>query len=86
MAKIVIYTLLDNQIKEFFHKLTLEKLEAILGGFYPAGFHIVNITDSVGINPQGGDNTYEAVNHSISYHDNKINSIDYSRSIYNNFL
>jgi len=86
MAKIVIYTLLDNQIKEFFHKLTLDKLETILGGFYPASFHIVNVTDSVVINPLGGDNTYEAINHSISYHDNKINTIDYSRSIYNNYL
>ncbi|MFN6561858.1 MAG: hypothetical protein RMY28_018960 [Nostoc sp. ChiSLP01] len=86
MAKIVISTLFNSEMKRFFHKLAPGELEAILGGIYPYNFHVVNITDSVTINPQGGDNTYEAVNHSVSYHDNKINTVDYSRSIYNNFV
>ncbi|MBD2676672.1 hypothetical protein H6H03_14835 [Nostoc paludosum FACHB-159] len=86
MAKIVISTLFDSEIKTFFHKLTSGELEVILGGISPYTFHVVNITDSVAINPLGGDNTYEAINHSVSYHDNDINSIDYSGSIYNNFF
>ncbi|MDZ8105127.1 MAG: hypothetical protein RM338_05810 [Nostoc sp. DedQUE12a] len=86
MTRIVISTLFDSEIKRFFHNLSPEKLEAILGGIYPYNFHIVNTTDSLTISSPGGDNTYEAVNHSVSYHDNKINTVDYSRSIYNNFV
>ncbi|YAG15314.1 hypothetical protein NSTC745_04677 [Nostoc sp. DSM 114161] len=86
MAKIIISTLFDSEIKRFFHNLTAGQLETILGGIYPYNFHIVNTTDTVTISSPGGDNTYEAVNHSVSYHDNKINTVDYSRTIYNNFV
>ncbi|AFY46437.1 hypothetical protein Nos7524_0526 [Nostoc sp. PCC 7524] len=87
MAKIVITGLYINPIKTFIYNLTSEEAETIAGGGYPYGFYINNITDSVNIKNSGGDNTIEAGGaYSVSYHDNKINTIDYSRSIYNTFI
>ncbi|MCG6135025.1 MAG: hypothetical protein MET45_10230 [Nostoc sp. LLA-1] len=86
MTKIVISALHPNSVKTVIHILTPEQAENILGGGYPYSFHIMNVTDSITINPSGGDNTYEAVNHSTSYHDNKIHTVDYSRSIYNTVI
>lgn len=87
MAKIVISVLDPQPIKGFIHQLIPEETEAILGGGYPYGFHIINATDSININNLGGDNTIEAGGlNSISYHDNSIHSIDYSGSIYNTFI
>ncbi len=85
MSKIIVFSLLSTQSKTFIQKLTPEEAETILGGSYPYGLHIVNITDSVTINTSGGDNTVEAGTNSLSYHDNKINTTDYSRSIINRF-
>lgn len=85
MSKIIMFNLHPTLNKTFIHQLTLEETEAILGGSYPYGFHIVNITDSVSINTVGGDNTVEAGINSVSYHDNKIHTVDYSRSNVNRF-
>lgn len=85
MAKIIITSLLARENKTFFNKVTQGQLKAVLGGGYPYYFHIFNVTDSVSLSSPGGDNTYEAVNHSVSYHDNKIHTVDYARSNYNIF-
>ncbi|BAT55323.1 hypothetical protein NOS3756_43020 [Nostoc sp. NIES-3756] len=85
MSKIIISDSPCNRINTFIQKLTPEEADTILGGMYPYGFKIINITDSVSINTVGGDNTVEAGTNSISYHDNKIHTIDYSRSNINRF-
>ncbi len=85
MSKITMLNLHYTRNQKFIQKLTPEEAETILGGIYPYGFHIVNITDSVSINTIGGDNTIEAGTNSVSYHDNKIHTIDYSRSNINRF-
>jgi len=85
MSKILVLSFHSTRSQTFIQKLTPEEAETILGGSYPYGFHIVNITDSVTINTSGGDDTVEAGINSISYHDNKINTVDYSRSIINRF-
>jgi hypothetical protein len=85
MSKIIIFSLAATWKQTFIQKLTPEEAENILGGTYPYGFHIINITDSVSINTVGGDNTVEAGTNSVSYHDNKIHTIDYSRSNINRF-
>jgi hypothetical protein len=85
MPKITIFSLHYTRSQKFIEKLTPEEAEAIFGGTYPYGFHIINITDSVSINTSGGDYTVEAGTNSVSYHDNKIHTIDYSRSNINRF-
>ncbi|MBU7581926.1 MAG: hypothetical protein KAF91_03285 [Nostoc sp. TH1S01] len=86
MAKIVIYNLVTRKFNPFLYNLKFLQATTIWGGGYPYSFHINNITDSVSLNSTGGDITYEAVNHSFSYHDNNIHGIDYSASIYNIFF
>ncbi|QSJ15150.1 hypothetical protein JYQ62_25290 [Nostoc sp. UHCC 0702] len=79
MSKIVIYDLRPIDIETFLDELTPAQTETVLGGGSPY-IYINNITDSVSIN-SSGDNTVEAAGiNSVSYHDNKINTTDYSRS------
>jgi hypothetical protein len=88
MAKIVISVLHHNPIEGFIYNLNSEREDTILGGGYPYSLYIVNITDSINFSiNSSGDNTLEAAGaNSTSYHDNKINTVDYSRSIYNRFV
>jgi hypothetical protein len=78
MAKILIYKLHPDDVRTFVHVATPAQLETILGGFgYPC---ITNVTDNLKIN-SFGDNTIEGSN-SYNYRDNKVNTVDYSRSNY----
>ncbi|BBD58895.1 hypothetical protein NIES2109_16740 [Nostoc sp. HK-01] len=87
MYKLIISSLDSIQNKTFIQNLTPEETETILAGGYPYGFHIINITDSLSINAVGGDYTIEAAGiNSISYHDNRIHTIDHSRSNNNSFF
>ncbi|ALF54302.1 hypothetical protein ACX27_17945 [Nostoc piscinale CENA21] len=86
MAKIVIDNLVTRKFNSFLDHLKSIQAKTIQGGGYPYSFYINNFTDSASINSTGGDITYEAVNHSFSYHDNNIHGIDYSSSIYNIFF
>lgn len=86
MAQIVIRVLHPHSIKTFIYNLTPEETETIAGGGYPYGFHINNITDEVNIHTIGGNTWEPGGSNSLNYRDNKINTIDYSRSIYNTFI
>jgi hypothetical protein len=63
----------------FSHILPPSQSEAVSGGY--TSFSIMNITD--GINTV--ENTYRG-DYSWNFHDNKIYTIDYSRSNYNWFF
>ncbi|AFY46438.1 hypothetical protein Nos7524_0527 [Nostoc sp. PCC 7524] len=87
MTKIVLSSLHLSPIKTFMYDLTTGEVDTITGGGYPSRFYINNVTDEVSIKNLGGDNTIEAGGiYSVSNHDNKINTIDYSRSIHNRFI
>jgi hypothetical protein len=62
----------------FFHNLSPHQSEAVSGGY--TYFSVMNLTD--GINSV--ENTYRGAN-SFNFHDNKIYTVDYSRSNYNWF-
>jgi hypothetical protein len=79
MAKIVISDLHLADVETFIHNLTPAQKESLLGGH--TSIYITNISDEVKIN-SSGDNTIEGAN-SYNFRDNKVNTIDYSRSNYN---
>ncbi|RCJ30952.1 hypothetical protein A6770_20740 [Nostoc minutum NIES-26] len=88
MSKIIICELHPSDVKTFLQELTPAQAETVCGGGSPY-IYITNMTDEVTINGSGyngGDNTVEAGTNSVSYHDNKINTTDYSRSNYNIFF
>ncbi|WP_414590391.1 hypothetical protein [Anabaena sp. CCY 9614] len=88
MTKIVIYALHSNSIKRVIHNLTTEQAETVMGGIYPPGIDMMNITDSTYLyySPRQ-DRRYWAIGaYSTATNENKYNSIDYSRSIYNRFI
>lgn len=87
MKKIVISTLDSNSIETFIHNLITEQAESILAGGYPYGFRIMNTTDRTYINAVDSSVRYDGGGPgSINYHDNNINTITSSRSIYNRFV
>lgn len=87
MAKIVISVLPLNIINAFSYNLNIEQSQTILGGVYPYGFFLMNTTDSVYIGAVRADQRAYAVGaYSINISDNKYDTIDYSRSIYNTFI
>ena len=76
MAKIFIYELHPHDVSTFVHVVAPAQLETILGGFgYPS---ITNVSDEFKIN-SSGDNTIEGAG-SYNFRDNKINTLDKSRS------
>ena len=79
MAKIVIYDLHLPGVETFLDNLTPAQKEILLGGY--SSVCITNISDSVKIN-SAGDDAIEGSN-SYNFRDNKIHTIDYSRSNYN---
>ncbi|WP_414590392.1 hypothetical protein [Anabaena sp. CCY 9614] len=88
MNKIIIASLQANSIKRNLHNLTPEQAETILGGIYPPGVGIMNVTDSTYLyySPRQ-DQRYWAIG--LSAHtssENKYNTLDYSRSTYNGFI
>lgn len=84
MSKIVISDLSHIDVETFLDELTPAQTDTVFGGGSPY-IYINNVTDSVSIN-SSGDNTVEAGGmNSVSYHDNKINTNDYSRSNHNVF-
>jgi hypothetical protein len=87
MAKIVISVLYPHIIKVFTYNLTPEQAESILGGVYPYGFFVMNTSDSLYIGAVRADQRFYAVGaYSTNISDNKYDTIDYSRSIYNTFI
>ncbi|MBH8574020.1 hypothetical protein I8752_13500 [Nostocaceae cyanobacterium CENA369] len=90
MSKVIISDLRPPDVKIFMHELTPAEAETVFGGGLPY-ISITNITDKVTINGSGftkygGDDTVEGGTNSTSFHDNKINTMDYSRSNYNMFF
>ncbi len=87
MTKVIISALHHNSLKTFIHNLTPEQAETILGGDYPYGFNIMNTSDSLYIGAVRADQRLYAVGaYSSNISDNKYDTIDSSRSIYNNFI
>jgi hypothetical protein len=85
MVKIIISALHSNSIKTVIHNLNPEQAEIVLGGNYFPGIGIMNITDSTYLyNSPRQDQRFWAVGtNSYASNENKYNSTDYSRSIYN---
>lgn len=79
MAKIVISCFHPIDLKLFMYNLTLSKCEIIWGGY--VYFNLFNGTG--GIN--NTENVYYLGSHGINFHDNRIYTVDYSRSIVNFF-
>jgi hypothetical protein len=75
MTKIAIRDFKFIEEETFLYESVSADEKTVLGG-YPS-IHITNITDSI----DGSSTTYE----SNGFHDNKIHTIDYSRSNYNWF-
>ncbi|MBH8574021.1 hypothetical protein I8752_13505 [Nostocaceae cyanobacterium CENA369] len=87
MSKIIVSDLRPPDVKTFLQELTPAQAETVFGGGLPY-IYITNITDETTINGSGyikygGDNTIEGGINSSSFHDNKINTTDFSRSNYN---
>ncbi|BAY36897.1 hypothetical protein NIES2111_12310 [Nostoc sp. NIES-2111] len=79
MTQIAIPSAIFTNLGLFFYYLSPCQSEAISGGY--TSFTVMNITD--GINTV--DNTYRG-DYSFNFHDNKIYTVDYSRSNYNWFF
>lgn len=79
MARIVITYFHPHDLGLFIHNLSLSQCENILGGYMY--FNLMNI--SGGIN--GIENVFYTGSYAFNFHDNKIYTVDYSRSIYNWF-
>ncbi len=77
MAEIVSSQLHAKDVWLFLHNLTPSQSETVSGGYIFVSLN--NITG--GIN--GIENAYYLGDYSFNFHDNKIHTIDYSRSIYN---
>lgn len=87
MKKIVISALHPSYIEKLIHNLTKEEAETILAGGFPYGFCIMNTTDRTYINSIDTSVRYDGGGPgSINYHDNNINTVTSSRSIYNRFV
>jgi hypothetical protein len=87
MAKTIISTLHSNSVGTFIYDLNTEQAEIILGSDSPYGFTIMNTTDRTYINSVDSSVRYDGGGPgSVNYHDNNINSITSSRSIYNRFV
>jgi hypothetical protein len=87
MSKILIYELHPHDVSTYVNVLTTAQLETILGGGYPYGFHIMNSTDRTYVNAVDNSIRFDGGGAgSINMHDNKYNTIDYSRSVYSNFI
>ncbi|MBD2593890.1 hypothetical protein H6G74_06040 [Nostoc spongiaeforme FACHB-130] len=87
MTKLVILLLDSNPTKGFIHNLNIEQAETILGGAYTYGFRIMNTTDRTYINAVDSSVRFDGGGAgSVNYHDNNINTITSSRSIYNRFI
>ncbi|QKQ75013.1 hypothetical protein FBB35_18260 [Nostoc sp. TCL240-02] len=80
MAKIVIFNLCLDDVETFCNPLYLVQLDTIFGGVN--NVYIKNFSDSVNIGVSGSSTTNEGAN-SYNFRDNKIYTIDYSRSNYN---
>jgi len=79
MAKIVIYYFHPTELGAFIHNLTPSQSQAVFGGYM-----YVNLFNGTGgIN--NTENTYYLGSHGINFHDNKMYTMDYSRSIFNWF-
>lgn len=69
------------------YSLTPEQAETVLGGAYPYGFNMVNITDRTYINSVDDSVRFDGGGAgSVNYHDNNINTTTSSRSISNTFI
>ncbi|BBD59686.1 hypothetical protein NIES2109_24770 [Nostoc sp. HK-01] len=87
MAITRIFTLHSNSIEAFIDNLITEQTETILGGLYPYGFRIMNITDRTYINAVDNSVRFDGGGAgSVNYHDNNIHTTTSSRSIYNRFI
>jgi hypothetical protein len=64
------------------HDLCSAQLATIQGGL--PNFYITNVTDRYSINSSGNNTVEVGGASSFSFRDNRINTRDYSRSIYNN--
>jgi hypothetical protein len=80
MSKIAISVLISHPIEGFIYNLISGRGDTILGGGYPYRFHVFNTTDRTYINAVDSSVRYDG-----GYHDNNINTITSSRSIYNKF-
>lgn len=78
MAKIVIYDLHPTDVGSFIHALTPLQMETVIGGYT---ISVININGGV----NNTENTYYIGSHWYNFKDNKIYTIDYSRSNYNWF-
>jgi len=79
MVQIAIALSSSTDLGLFFHYLSPHQSETVSGGY--TSVSVMNITG--GINTT--ENTYRG-DYSFNYHDNKIYTVDYSRSIYNWFF
>ncbi|BBD59694.1 hypothetical protein NIES2109_24850 [Nostoc sp. HK-01] len=79
MASIIISYFHPTDVEVFMYNLTLSQCEAVLGGY--TYVNLINITDSV----NSISNTYYLGSYAFNFHDNRIYTIDYTRSIYNFF-
>ncbi|QSJ15149.1 hypothetical protein JYQ62_25285 [Nostoc sp. UHCC 0702] len=78
MAKIVIYDLHPTDVGSFLDALTPVQMEAVIGGYT---ISVININGGV----NNTENTYYEGSNWYNFKDNKIYTIDYSRSNYNWF-
>jgi archaellum component FlaF (FlaF/FlaG flagellin family) len=79
MAKIIICYCHHTDLEVFINNLTLSQSQAVFGGYI-----YVNLFNGTGgIN--NAENAYYLGSHGINFHDNRIYTIDYSRSIFNWF-
>lgn len=79
MTQIAIPITNFTNVRLFLHYLSPYQSEAVSGGY--TSVSLINITD--GINTV--ENTYRGA-YSFNFHDNKIYTVDYSRSNYNWFF
>lgn len=88
MNKIVISSLHLNPTKTLLYELTIEQTKTILGGVYPSGIGIMNITDSTYLfNSPRKDRRYWSIGpYSHTSNENSYNTVDNSRSIYNGLI
>ncbi|WP_414563892.1 MULTISPECIES: hypothetical protein [unclassified Anabaena] len=88
MAKIAISVLNTDVIHVFIYNLNPEQAETILGGVYPYSFFMMNTTDSlyIGGAVRADQRLYAVGAYSTNVSDNKYDTVDYSRSIYNTFI
>jgi hypothetical protein len=79
MAKIVISYFQPTDLGLFMHNLNPLQCKILLGGYMY--FNLMNIGG--GINNM--DNVYYLGSYALNFHDNRMYTMDYSRSLYNWF-